>query len=394
MNILYRKKILIVIKNHKELERFIKDKNFFKFFKKIPNEFVDVINKEIDSTSNLNYKNFKQWYRNIMKYPETIYDTRFLISMGWDKKEVEEFISNKQKQNSQILSENKKNNPEKYYDKTIKRKEYWIKKGYTEEESKKIISETQKTFSKEICIKKYGEEKGLEIFNLRQLKWVNTMISNPNISEMRKKQNSYINKSVDEMINRSSFLEETKKIILNGIENDSVNDFIDFVLTSIDVKSLSDIIPYINSKIIQNRYSVTHKEIKDLFYSKLVDVIQPGIYGVPVYYKGIRFKSIKEYKLSLFFENNNIEFEYEKKYPNNRYVSDFYLPKYKTYVEYYGMLDNKNLDKLDERQKKYYSKMEEKNLHCINEKLNLIYDRDFNKLYVKLQNLINYENNN
>jgi hypothetical protein len=220
------------------------------------------------------------------------------------------------------------------------------------------------------------------------------MISNPNISEMRKKQNSYINKSVDEMINRSSFLEETKKIILNGIENDSVNDFIDFVLTSIDVKSLSDIIPYINSKIIQNRYSVTHKEIKDLFYSKLVDVIQPGIYGVPVYYKGIRFKSIKEYKLSLFFENNNIEFEYEKKYPNNRYVSDFYLPKYKTYVEYYGMLDNKNLDKLDERQKKYYSKMEEKNLHCINEKLNLIYDRDFNKLYVKLQNLINYENNN
>jgi hypothetical protein len=30
MNILYRKKILIVVKNHKELERFIKDKNFLK----------------------------------------------------------------------------------------------------------------------------------------------------------------------------------------------------------------------------------------------------------------------------------------------------------------------------------------------------------------------------
>jgi hypothetical protein len=52
------------------------------------------------------------------------------------------------------------------------------------------------------------------------------------------------------------------------------------------------------------------------------------------------------------------------------------------------------LGKLDERQKKYYSKMEEKNLHCINEKLNLIYDTDFNKIYVKLQNLKNYENNN
>lgn len=393
MNILYRKKILLVISDYKELESFIKKENFFKFFKKIPDEFVSLINENIKLTPNLNYKNFKPWYRNIINYPETIYDTRFLTSMGWDIKDVKTFISGKQKQNSQILSIDKKNNPEKYYEKNIKRKEYWMKKGYSEEESKKIISESQKTFSKEICIKKHGEERGIEIFKERQLRWVKSMVSNVNIDEIRKKQNSYINKSFNEMIDRSSFLDETRNIILKGIENNDVNEFIDFVLLNIDVKSLSDLIPFINSKIIQKRYSVTYNIIKDLFYYKVVGVVQTGIYGVPVYHNGVRYKSIKEYKLSLLFETNNVEFVYEKKYPNNKYISDFYLPKYDTYVEYYGILDGKNYNKLDERQKKYFNKMEEKNLHCINENLNLIYDTDFSKLYEKLQNLIKYENN-
>jgi hypothetical protein len=382
-----------VISDYKELESFIKKENFFKFFKKIPYEFVSLINENIKLTPNLNYKNFKPWYRNIINYPETIYDTRFLTSMGWDIKDVKTFISGKQKQNSQILSIDKKNNPEKYYEKNIKRKEYWMKKGYSEEESKKIISESQKTFSKEICIKKHGEERGIEIFKERQLRWVKSMVSNVNIDEIRKKQNSYINKSFNEMIDRSSFLDETRNIILKGIENNDVNEFIDFVLLNIDVKSLSDLIPFINSKIIQKRYSVTYNTIKDLFYSKVVGVVQTGIYGVPVYHNGVRYKSIKEYKLSLLFETNNVEFVYEKKYPNNKYISDFYLPKYDTYVEYYGMLDKKDYNKLDERQEKYFNKMEEKNLHCINENLNLIYDTDFSKLYEKLQNLIKYENN-
>ena len=56
-------------------------------------------------------------------------------------------------------------------DKNTNQVKYWINKGYSEEDAKKMVSERQKTFSLEKCIEKYGEEKGLEIFKNRQLKW-------------------------------------------------------------------------------------------------------------------------------------------------------------------------------------------------------------------------------
>lgn len=48
---------------------------------------------------------------------------------------------------------------------------YWLKKGYSEEDAKNIISERQRTFTLEKCIEKYGEEKGKEVWKNRQLKW-------------------------------------------------------------------------------------------------------------------------------------------------------------------------------------------------------------------------------
>ena len=57
-------------------------------------------------------------------------------------------------------------------------KEHWIKLGYSEEESKQIIKNYQRTFSREICITKYGKEKGLEIFRKRQEKWQLTLHKN------------------------------------------------------------------------------------------------------------------------------------------------------------------------------------------------------------------------
>lgn len=48
---------------------------------------------------------------------------------------------------------------------------YWTDQGFTDEEAKKKISERQTTFSKEICIEKYGEEEGLKRWEERQEKW-------------------------------------------------------------------------------------------------------------------------------------------------------------------------------------------------------------------------------
>lgn len=51
-------------------------------------------------------------------------------------------------------------------------KEYWMKRGYSRKEAIEIISERQTTFSKEICIEKFGEEEGTKRWIERQQKWM------------------------------------------------------------------------------------------------------------------------------------------------------------------------------------------------------------------------------
>ena len=52
---------------------------------------------------------------------------------------------------------------------------YYLKRGATEEEAKKLLNERQRTFSLEICIEKFGKEEGEKRFKDRQKKWQNTL---------------------------------------------------------------------------------------------------------------------------------------------------------------------------------------------------------------------------
>jgi hypothetical protein len=74
-----------------------------------------------------------------------------------------------------------KENPNKYASKHTTKIEYYLKKGYSEEDAKKLLSERQTTFSLDICIEKYGEEKGKKIWLDRQLKWQRKLSDNGNI---------------------------------------------------------------------------------------------------------------------------------------------------------------------------------------------------------------------
>jgi len=60
--------------------------------------------------------------------------------------------------------------------------EYWLKKGFSITESILQVKKHQTTFSKEICIEKYGEKKGLKILNDRNRKWLKSLHSNGNMS--------------------------------------------------------------------------------------------------------------------------------------------------------------------------------------------------------------------
>jgi len=61
------------------------------------------------------------------------------------------------------------------------RLEYYIKRGFTEEEGLKLLKERQTTFSLDICIEKYGEMKGQKRWKEKQDKWLNTITNNGNI---------------------------------------------------------------------------------------------------------------------------------------------------------------------------------------------------------------------
>ena len=60
-------------------------------------------------------------------------------------------------------------------------KEYWINRGFTEKESLDKVKNSQTTFSKDICIEKWGYERGIDIFNDRTKKWLNSLKLNNNI---------------------------------------------------------------------------------------------------------------------------------------------------------------------------------------------------------------------
>jgi len=98
--------------------------------------------------------------------------TNFWVNKGLTIAEANKKIRELQIENSNKLLKLRKENPENYTATTQTQIGYWINKGYSKEKAKEILSKRQRTFSKEICIQKYGEEKGLKIFNERQKKWL------------------------------------------------------------------------------------------------------------------------------------------------------------------------------------------------------------------------------
>ncbi len=97
------------------------------------------------------------------------------------------------------ISEIQRNNSKKYYEKYTKEErviknpvqiQYWLNLGYSEEEAKYYVKLRQTTFSKKICIEKYGKELGLKKFKERQDKWQNTLQQLPNINEINKRKDA------------------------------------------------------------------------------------------------------------------------------------------------------------------------------------------------------------
>ena len=60
-------------------------------------------------------------------------------------------------------------------------KEYYLLRGHSEEDSLKLLSARQSTFSLEKCIEKHGSEEGISIYNDRQNRWQKSLLENGNL---------------------------------------------------------------------------------------------------------------------------------------------------------------------------------------------------------------------
>lgn len=98
---------------------------------------------------------------------------KFWLNKGYSEEESIEIISKNNSNASKYVDYEKRLLPSNL--------EYWIKKGFSQEESLLKVKEKQTTFSKEICIKKFGEEKGIEVFNERTEKWFLSLKNNDKI---------------------------------------------------------------------------------------------------------------------------------------------------------------------------------------------------------------------
>ena len=61
------------------------------------------------------------------------------------------------------------------------RLDYWTNKGFNEEDAEQKLKERQLTFTLDLCIEKYGEEKGKEIYDNRQQRWQKSLVENGNL---------------------------------------------------------------------------------------------------------------------------------------------------------------------------------------------------------------------
>jgi hypothetical protein len=101
----------------------------------------------------------------------------FYLERGYSEKESVKKSSKVVRDMQNVSHKKRKENPYEYSHTYNTKKEYYIERGYSEEQSLELLSERQTTFSKEICIEKYGEKEGLRIWEERQDKWLKTMDS-------------------------------------------------------------------------------------------------------------------------------------------------------------------------------------------------------------------------
>lgn len=333
-------------------------------------------------------------YRKMIKsifWSNTQRNTMYWETRGYNKKEAKTKISSLQANSSAYFTKYKRDNPEKYKGILPTQLEYWLK--YTNGDIEKaniLLKERQTTFSKEICIKKLGEEAGLNRLKERNNKWISSL-SNSDKFNYKKDSSSLAHfqnldnlDNIEKAINKN--FKYNKVLILDAINSsENIIEFIKYIKDYKNIHSLAEVQFIYSSIILQEYYNVSKLEIKKTIHEAYG--IIPSRYGNIRYYNNHICRSNGEYYIAKFLFENNIEYEYEKKYPNSKYISDFYIPKYDLYVEYLGFLKSDYFKRINKTIcLKYEAKYKIKEDQCKHNNLNYLFDNNYKSITNKILN--------
>lgn len=149
-------------------------------------------------------------------------------------KKFSEFKNKKIENGKSLKSIRLSKNSNTFIEGSIRRPEYWIKLGYSEEESKLIVSKSQSR-GLDFYIKKYGEDLGIKKWKDKNDKWFKSFYkSGKNLTEVNEKRklNSHVGYYTEETISGIDFLNFYMIVF-----DDSGNMIIKYGLTKHDVIS-------------------------------------------------------------------------------------------------------------------------------------------------------------
>ena len=145
-------------------------------------EHLEMRKQMIDEAKSNHPQNIKYWEKN---FPNATHEEHLEMLKNFNKENNSQCIEFYEKrfpnatheEHLEMLNAHLNKVGNILHDKTKQPKciEFWLAKGYTKKEAILLISESQKTFSLEKCIEKYGEVEGVKRFEKRQEKWITSL---------------------------------------------------------------------------------------------------------------------------------------------------------------------------------------------------------------------------
>lgn len=337
MKITYKKKVINVINNKRDLEKFIIENNIYKYFKNLSYFNDKFISDLISEYNEIGIKEFKNVFLRKIINDKNRFSNNFWLIRGYDEKESTDIIHKMQKSNSKLsvnkLKKLKYEDEKEWAKKKNTRIEFWIEKCDGDiDEAIKLYSERQKTFTLKKCIKKYGKVKGEKKFNDRQKRWIKSIYSNLSSEEINK-------------FHKSRAITLEKCVERHGKEK--------------------------GTKIYKD-YILKHNSVSHIVSSK--------------WSYNIIKKLEKKFNLDGYYKSENNK-EYFLRSKENIYFYDYCVPKYNFIIEFNGEHIHPNKEKLNENEwnkwkQAWTNKSADECYNYDNQKNNLATENDYELLIV------------